>query len=457
MRKYILVAGLLVCAFSNLKSQELRTDSLWQSFETATNDSLKLTTITRLYARYVGLGMDSNAWFSKKILVVCEKLNIPRYNALGQLYSSYIFIRTGQYQKAQDLISKASLIAEETSDNEVRSRVENFRNLIESDPNKQLIHLRKAIEYKRSIGHADQYYTILLGNISSTFQSAKQPDSAFFYAQKMYEMSISLHDTTSIFVTGIMGNAYLNIGQPDIAYAFFKKGIALTKNQPVNSLMGAYISMAGYFEKMNNLDSAIFFWKMPFEHTPRDGLRTKLRASQKIYAYYLAKENNDSAVKYMNIYIVLNDSVNNTNKLAQLEATKFDEELKQKDLAVEKNEERKERKHNIQLVITAMAILAAIIVFLLLSRSIMVHHKTVELFSVIFLLVIFEFINLLTHPFLERITNHTPFLMLLGLVLIAAIIVPLHHKLQHWTTHKLVEKNKAIRLAKAKKTIDELE
>jgi tetratricopeptide (TPR) repeat protein len=456
MRKYILPIGILLCTSFSMQAQEVKTDSLWQSFETTMNDSLKLTTITRLYATYVGLGVDSNAWFSKKILEVCEKQNIPRYNALGQLYSSYIFIRTGDYQKAQDLISKASLIAEETNDIEVKSRVENFRNLIETDPNKQLVHLRKAIDYKRLIGHADQYYTILLGNISSTFQAAKQPDSAFFYAQKMYEMSITLRDTASIFVTGIMGNAYLNIGQPDIAYAFFKKGIGLTNNRPLNSLMGANTAMAGYFEKMNNLDSAIFFWKKPFENT-RDGLRTKLRASQKIYAYYLAKQNNDSAVKYMNIFITLNDSVNNSNKIAQLQAARFNEELQQKDLAVKKNLDREARKHNIQLVIIAMAILAALIVFLLLSRSIIVSHNTVELLSVVFLLVIFEFINLLTHPFLEKITNHSPFLMLLCLVIIAAMIVPLHHKLLHWTTNKLVEKNKAIRLTKARKTIEELD
>jgi len=47
--------------------------------------------------------------------------------------------------------------------------------------------------------------------------------------------------------------------------------------------------------------------------------------------------------------------------------------------------------------------------------------------------------------------------MLLSLVVIAAVIIPLHHRLEKWATHKLVEKNKAIRLAKAKKTIEELE
>ena len=38
-------------------------------------------------------------------------------------------------------------------------------------------------------------------------------------------------------------------------------------------------------------------------------------------------------------------------------------------------------------------------------------------------------------------------LMLLALVFIAALLVPLHHKLEHWATTKLVEKNKQIRLA----------
>jgi hypothetical protein len=73
------------------------------------------------------------------------------------------------------------------------------------------------------------------------------------------------------------------------------------------------------------------------------------------------------------------------------------------------------------------------------------------------LLVVFEFINLLIHPFLEKVTNHSPALMLRALVAIAALIVPLHHKLKHWAVKKWVEKNKAIRLANAKKTIEELD
>jgi hypothetical protein len=36
------------------------------------------------------------------------------------------------------------------------------------------------------------------------------------------------------------------------------------------------------------------------------------------------------------------------------------------------------------------------------------------------------------------------------------LLVPLHHRIEKWATAKMVEKNKKIRLAAARKTIEEL-
>jgi hypothetical protein len=72
---------------------------------------------------------------------------------------------------------------------------------------------------------------------------------------------------------------------------------------------------------------------------------------------------------------------------------------------------------------------------------------------VVALLVLFEFLNLLLHPFLEELTHHSPLLMLLALVCIAALLIPLHHHLKKWATIKLVEKNKQVRLRKAAKLL----
>ena len=135
----------------------------------------------------------------------------------------------------------------------------------------------------------------------------------------------------------------------------------------------------------------------------------------------------------------------------------FDEDLRQQQLVHEKMKEEEQRSQNIQFALIAFGIISFLILFLLLSRRIITNTKVIEFLGVVALLVVFEFLNLLLHPFLERVTHHSPVLMLLALVCIAALLVPLHHKLEKWATAKLVEKNKAIRLAAAKKTIEELD
>ncbi|HMK06259.1 MAG TPA: hypothetical protein VK476_01935, partial [Flavobacterium sp.] len=59
--------------------------------------------------------------------------------------------------------------------------------------------------------------------------------------------------------------------------------------------------------------------------------------------------------------------------------------------------------------------------------------------------------------FLGNLTHHSPIWMLLCMVALASLLIPLHHKLEHFIKHRLTEKNKAIRLAAAKKTIEQLE
>src|SRR6185369_2704340 len=98
-----------------------------------------------------------------------------------------------------------------------------------------------------------------------------------------------------------------------------------------------------------------------------------------------------------------------------------------------------------------------ITLFLILSHSVIANQRLIKFFGIVGLLVLFEFINLFLHPYLGNITNHSPLLMLLIMVMIAALLVPVHHYMQKWVALKLVEKNKKIRLAAAKKTIAKLE
>jgi len=111
----------------------------------------------------------------------------------------------------------------------------------------------------------------------------------------------------------------------------------------------------------------------------------------------------------------------------------------------------------LQYAVLGIGLISFLMLFFLLSNTIIVRTGFVKYLGIIALLLVFEFINLLIHPFIAGITNHSPFFMLLIMVCIAALLIPAHHYLEKWITGKLVAKNKSIRLAAAKKTIAELE
>ena len=130
---------------------------------------------------------------------------------------------------------------------------------------------------------------------------------------------------------------------------------------------------------------------------------------------------------------------------------------RQQELAQAKAIERKERGENIQYGIIVIGIVTMVIVLLLLSRSFIVNHNWIRFLGILSLLLFFEFLSLILHPYLAEWTHHSPIGMLMIMVLIASLIIPFHHRLEHWAIGKLVEKNKQVRLAAAKKIVSELE
>jgi hypothetical protein len=140
----------------------------------------------------------------------------------------------------------------------------------------------------------------------------------------------------------------------------------------------------------------------------------------------------------------------------QLFLMTVDEELRQNDMALQQQAEEENRRQNIQYALLALGIILIVSLFVLFSHSFIASTRFIHFFSVIALLLVFEFLNLVMHPILGKITHHSPPLMLLGLVCLGALLVPLHHRLEKWAITRLVEKNKEVQLALAKKIMDKL-
>jgi len=84
-------------------------------------------------------------------------------------------------------------------------------------------------------------------------------------------------------------------------------------------------------------------------------------------------------------------------------------------------------------------IITFILFFLLIIRR-KTKPRTIEFFGVVSLLLVFEFIALFIHPFIEEWTHHSPVFMLLILVGLASVLVPLHHKMEKIVKVKMAHK-----------------
>ena len=204
-------------------------------------------------------------------------------------------------------------------------------------------------------------------------------------------------------------------------------------------------------------DSSLTYDEKALTYALADNAPKRLIEVYKHLAALYKGKDNDKAVKYFGLESALRDSLFTSQRKREIANLTYNEEDKQKELTTAALHAKEERKQNIQYAAIAIVLIAFVIIFLALSSSIIVKPKFIEFFGILGLLAVFEFINIVIHPYVSDVVNHSPVLILLTMIFIAALLVPVHTWLEKWITHRLVEKNKKIRLAAAKKTIATLE
>ncbi len=132
----------------------------------------------------------------------------------------------------------------------------------------------------------------------------------------------------------------------------------------------------------------------------------------------------------------LKDSIQSIEKVKQLTSITIEEQLRQKQIAEQLEQDKKDLNEKLQLLFIGIMIPAFFLISIYLSRK-KVHSKLIEFSGIVSLLLLFEYITLLIHPFVAEKTNHSPFLEIIILVAIAALITPIHHRLERWLMTKL--------------------
>jgi hypothetical protein len=460
---FCFVAGMQTALAQN---SNFRRDSLYKKLNQAKTPAEQVRAWVDISEHYAQTGEpDSSRFANEQLLNIASATKQDSLLSKAYGYIGNYFSNISDYKQALEFEFKSLALAEKSKSihdiwletKEVGVSFKKLKNYEEA-----LRYLRKAeslvkeVQSKTSTDASNRTYT----HISEVFLGLGQPDSALRYIQLANEVTVKEKDAYGYArVLYIFAAVYKAKGDTDLAESYYKKCIAFSDAENIYAPYVTATNDYGQYlfdAKQYNLSKTYALNSFNKATDAKNKLGV-INAAALLRKVYYAIGQKDSSYFYADVKDAYSDSVFNEQQRNQIQNLSFSQQIKEKEEQAKLSEEADQRKQNIQYALIALGIIILLTLYLLLSRSFITNTKLIEFFGVVALLIVFEFLNLLLHPFLERITHHSPVLMLLALVCIAALLVPLHHKVEHWATAKLVEKNKKIRLASAKKTVEELE
>lgn len=453
---------LISFCISSINAQNRAKDSLKLLLQNEKTDTGRVLRLNELSFEYLESKPDTTMILALEALSLARQIGFEKgeaasLNRVGNAYRAF----GNNYPKAMEIYLQALKLNEKINNRDGIQR--NYTNIgvifnLQGDYRQALQYFFKAKELVEN--NNKKSFSIIIGNIGASYSDLKIYDSARIYFFQSLDVATEVNYTRVIGGSlSDIGEVYFETRQNSLALEFYRLSIPyLKKADHYRGLSQTYLGLARVFEKNKQNDSALYYAKQSLLFANKVGVTIQVRdAGRFLSAYYRNMRIQDSAYFYQDITKAANDSLFSQQKSRQFQTLVFDEKLRQADIEAAELKDRKKRNHNLQYAAIALGLLTFIILFLLLSHSIIANQKLIRFLGVIALLIVFEFINLFIHPYLSHATNDSPLIMLLVMVCIAAFLVPVHHRMEKWISHRLVEKNKKIRLAAAKKTIARLE
>lgn len=438
-------------------------DSLKQLLQTERQDTSRVWLLNQLSRQYYYNYPDTALVLGQEALALAKATGFIKGEAMSLLRIGTVFSITGNYPKALEFhletLKKAESIKDEQITQIALTNIGTDYNLM-GNYREGINYMLKALNIAKRI---DDKTGILYNysNLGDAYEKLNILDSARLYTIQAYDLSIQPDQGGLLTGTVLnnLGNIYSKMGQDEIAMANYKLSIPMyLKEDDFDGLSEVYLGMAILFRKAEAADSSFYYAKLSLAYSKRGGFPTRVMdASNFLTEYYISINNVDSAFVYQSATIGAKDSIFSQEKQRVIQSLTFDETMRQQNLVLEKAAREKQRRDNIQFALIAIAIVVFVIIFLLLSRTVIVDDKWIRFLGMLGLLLLFQFMNLFMNPYISRVTLQSPLFTLLVMVLIASLLIPLHNRIEHWIKEKVVVKNKRIRLAAAKRTVALLE
>jgi tetratricopeptide repeat protein len=439
MRKFVLF--ILIIAAANAGAQKQRFDSLNSKYAPEKTDTNKVTLLWQMAEAVNLYNPDSSVAFAQRALYLAQKIKYINGESLSLGVLATAFTRIGNYPKALEFyLQKLELEESRNSPRDLASALINIGivYVFQEQYADALNYYKQADSVIRQNNVTDLRYFIFL-NLGDIYERLNEIDSSFFYYNKSLSVAADIRDIdyAGTSMVGI-GHVYLKKNMLDSALQNYLQAIVYLKaSDDVDIICEADLGLAKLYGKRNMNDSAEYYAIRSFDLAKQSGFESRqLDAAAFLTDYFKKTGDVKNALQYSEALRILNDSVYSKAKIRASQIISSNEQLRQNELAESKIKAEEERHEQLQMLLIGIFIVLFFLITLLLNR-VKVHYKIIRFFGIVSLLMMFEYLLLLLNPWIGKFTNHAPVFEILIFVVIASILTPAHHRIEHWLIERL--------------------
>ena len=367
------------------------------------------------------------------------------YVLLSDFYS-----KIDEYDKAIDYYTKAYKILDEIDEKNIA-----YQKVIDINALGNLFAAKKnydiAITYfERSVAMADtlEFATLKIpGYVSllNQYLNLNEPQKALNYINSKQGSALKEY-LRKFGMSGAIDQAYAfiytELKKYDSAGYYFNAALPFFENGNVNAKNIFYQQLARYYSlKGDNTKAVSYLLKVKELGEELGMLESVMNAAKQLDSLYTLNGNYQLANQYNGIYYLYKDSIETLNKEKELTQLEAADELQRQEKILKEKEEKKRRRNNIQYLAITIGIVVLFIALVVLGMF-KVSATTIKMIGFFAFLMFFEFIFLIFKKNIYSITKGEPWKDLLFMIGLAALLLPLHHWLEHKVIKYLTSHNK---------------
>lgn len=443
-RKICIFLLTFLVQISWVRAQSEQIDSLKNLLKTEKEDSSRCVLLVKLSDQYSESSPDTAILLAEEGRLIAQHIGSYNQETICLSRVGLAFASMGNDAKALEVLLQSLKRAETMKEQWLYGYISRCIGNIysdQADERKSLEYILKAKSVATGMHDENQIVACNL-DLGDIYEKLNILDSAKLFTREVYDSAVKSKDTVIMgFALNNLGNVYSKMEESQVALDKYRLSLLYLKNIRTDDFFcETTLGMAKLFQQMGQNDSCIHYAELSYTVAKKGNLiNPLLNGSSFLANYYKQQHMVDSGYTYLLVVMAAKDTLFSQEKRREIQNLSFNETLRQQEIATQTRMAEENHIRNLQLLAIAIFIPIFFLVVIFLSRT-KVKSRVVEFLGILSLLLFFEFITDLIYPYVSDLTNDSAIWEMLILVIVAALLEPLNHRMERWVKERLVHK-----------------